>query len=194
MTIRVEIQGEVEHQLWAQAWEWYQTTFEEINRLAVQRHMANSEEWSEMRDDTALLKFLAFNGDELVGVGVMTNDLYAWGLISPQYFEYHFPNMYNEDRIWYCGFVGASDGNGEAFSQLVTEMHGVIKSNNGMVCIDYCAVNVAIRRMPERVDMMLRRLDPLTQSWKLDTHEFWLYTFGSNEGARIAVPDLVERA
>ena len=73
-------------------WTMYRDAFEELNTLAVQRHMMFRSEFDEVMADPRVDKYVALDDDgTMCGVATYTNDLDAVPLIAPQYFERHWP-------------------------------------------------------------------------------------------------------
>lgn len=160
-------------------WDMYSCTFDEINKLAAQRHMMFRSEFDEMIDDPRIDKYIAREPEGVLGFGVQTRELDAWHLISPQFFAHHWPRLYAEQRIWYVGFVGvASAAQGSTlFRDLIVEMSRPVVEAHGMNVMDSCTYNVAVRRLPLAVQAILRRAYGSTRAHLLDSQQFWGYTF-----------------
>ncbi|MGI8334838.1 hypothetical protein ACRYCC_33210 [Actinomadura scrupuli] len=162
--------------LFDEVWPLYQGAFEEINKHAVQRHMMTYEEFADAMEDTRIGKWLARDDDGgLVGMGIMTNDLTAWPLISPDYFEYHWPKEYLERKIWYIGFVCTRKPTAPSstFPALISEMYMPTVEADGIAVMDFAAANVA-RRLPEASSKILNRVVPTT-GVNIDTQHFWTF-------------------
>src|SRR4029453_2625259 len=90
-------------------WTMYQDCFEELNTLAVQRHLMFRNEFYALILDSRVPKYFSYDYDgSLCGVATYTNELDAVPLIAPQYFERHWPEHYAAGKIWYIGFVAVS--------------------------------------------------------------------------------------
>src|SRR5688572_31979472 len=98
----------------------YVKLFTPINALAAQRHLMTPPEFYGVANDERISKYLAYAGDELVGMSTLLNDLTAWPLLSPEFFRRRFPDEYAAGEIWYVGFVCADLAG--VFRQLVTDM------------------------------------------------------------------------
>ena len=161
-------------------WTMYQDAFEELNTLAVQRHLMYRSEFDEVMRDTRVSKYLALRDNgTLCGVATYTNDLDAVPLISPQYFERHWPEHYAAGKIWYIGFVAVNpeDQGNEAFASLVEEMYLVASSQNGLVGLDICTYNDDARRMSRVFRLMVSRLAENMRFNRIDQQSYWLYEF-----------------
>jgi hypothetical protein len=161
-------------------WTLYQDAFEDLNTMAVQRHLMFREEFDEVMRDSRVHKYLALDDDgTLLGVATYTNELDAVPLISPPYFERHWPEHYAAKRIWYIGFVcvGSQVQGREVFAQLVEQMYLVASAQNGLVGLDICTYNDDTRHMSKIFRLMVRRLSDNMRFNRIDQQSYWLYEF-----------------
>jgi hypothetical protein len=163
-----------------QLWDMYCTAFEQINRLAVQRHLMTRDEFEDMLADKRVTKYVTVDQAKWrpAAMAVITNDLSAWPLISPDYFEYRWPALYAQRRIWYCGFVATAQGEDRppagVFGDLIATMAEPIVAARGVCAMDYCAVNVT-RNLPALSDLLLRRRYPSEVHERIDQQSFYAY-------------------
>ena len=162
-------------------WELYSNAFEGINALAVQRHLLYRGEFNEVMRDGRVQKYICLTDDGvLCGLSTYTNDLFAMPLISPDYFERRWPELYAQHKIWYCGFVAVHPPKGRsttASAELVEAMYLVAATQNGMIGIDVCQFNDERRKLPRVISIMLNRLSGDCQAERMDQQSFWLYQF-----------------
>jgi hypothetical protein len=164
------------------AWTLYHAAFAELNALAVQRHLMYRHEFDEVMADPRVQKYLAYGDDgRLLGLSVYTNDLWAWPLVSPAYFERRWPQLYAESKIWYCGFVAAdrNAGHNTAFADLVEAMCLTAADVGGIIMLDFCRFNDVSHHMSRVVRLMLHRLTGDVRAERADEQNFWLYEFPS---------------
>jgi hypothetical protein len=163
------------------AWGLYLEAFEELNSLAVQRHLMYRSEFEEVMRDTRVDKYLALEGDgTLVGLSCYTNNLHAIPLIAPQYFERHYPEQYHAKKIWYIVFVAVKpEAQGrDAFAQMSEQMYLVAATQNGLVGLDVCSYNDDVRHMSRVFRLLIGRLCNFNMTFKqIDQQSFWLYNF-----------------
>jgi hypothetical protein len=163
------------------AWELYEGAFSEIRSLAVQRHMMYRSEFDEVMRDPRVDKYLCLDDDgELCGVSTYSNDLWAIPLIAPEYFERRWPELFHQNKIWYCGFVavGTEARSTRAFAELVQAMYKTATDRNGIIALDFCSYNDAKRNMARVIRLMLHRLSSGTlQASCMDQQSFWIYEF-----------------
>lgn len=159
-------------------WEMYAETFEGINALAVQRHMMTYAEFAAVCMDDRIHKYVATDAAGVQGMSLLTNDLNAWPLISPAYFERHWPTHYAAKSVWYVGFVAVAEGAPHhLFPELIAAMYEPVKASKGVAVMDFCSYNVASRRLPDVTTRILRRLNASAVGAPIDAQEFWLWEF-----------------
>jgi hypothetical protein len=170
----------IDETLHDEVWTLYQDAFNELNTMAVQRHMMFRSEFDEVMGDCRVDKYLALDDDGTVlGIATYTNDLDAVPLIAPAYFEHHWPEHYAARKIWYIGFVAVSpQAQGrEAFAQLVEQMYVVAATQNGLVGLDICTYNDDVRRMSKIFRLMISRVADNMRFNRIDQQSYWLYEF-----------------
>lgn len=178
--MNVKVVDEAHESLIEEAWTLYYTAFRDLNAYAVQRHLMYRHEFDEVMRDPRVQKYLCVDdSDKLAGLSTYTNDLDAVPLISPQYFERRWPQLYAERRIWYCGFVAIHPDAqaATAFGELVSQMYMVAHAQNGIIALDMCRFNDESRRMSRVVPLMLRRLSGDVRTERMDEQSYWLYEF-----------------
>jgi hypothetical protein len=161
-------------------WKLYFESFKEINALAVQRHLMYRSEFDEVMRDQRIQKYLCLDDDgTLCGLSTYTNKLEAMPLISPAYFERRWPELYKQHKIWYCGFVAVLPigRSNFSFAELVEAMYLAAATQNGIIALDFCRHNDAVRHMSRAVRLMLHRLSGGVNAECMDQQSFWLYEF-----------------
>jgi hypothetical protein len=176
----VKVVDEVHESQLEETWALYHTAFRELNAFAVQRHLMYRSEFDEVMRDQRVQKYLCFDdADTLCGLSTFTNDLDAVPLISPEYFARRWPQLYAENRIWYCGFVGIhpESRNPSAFHELVEAMYRLAATQNGIISLDMCRFNDEARRLSRVIPLMLHRLSGDVRTERMDEQSYWLYEF-----------------
>jgi hypothetical protein len=174
----VEVVREISGPLVEDAWKLYEEAFRGLNEMAVQRHLMYRNEFDDVMSDERVEKYLAFAGTELVGLATFTNDLDAVPLLSPQYFERRWPDLYAERRIWYIPFMavsGAGGGEVRAFFEFLRSMWLAVRAGNGIVALDTCALRAT--RLPYAIKAHLKRLGTGVWMEPMDVQTFWMYGF-----------------
>ena len=178
--MKIEIVDTAGDDLVASTWALYLAAFEQMNAFAVQRHLMYRSEFDEVMRDRRVQKYLALSdGGELLGMSTYTNELDAMPLISPAYFQRRWPDLYADQRIWYCGFVAVQPGGrtANAFGELVEAMYLVAAAQNGIIALDMCRYNDQQRRLSRVVPLMLHRLSGDVRTERMDEQSYWLYEF-----------------
>lgn len=160
------------------AWALYHQAFHEINEFAVQRHLMYRGEFEFVMGDRRVDKYLYLDDNSvLCGLAIYTNDLDAVPLISPQYFQRRWPEHYTQRRIWYVGFVCVADHTPGGFAEIVEALFRVVANVGGIVGLDFCSISEEVRRLPERVRMLLHLLAADVHQQRADAQAYWLYEF-----------------
>jgi hypothetical protein len=178
--MNVKVVDEVQGSLAEQAWDLYYTAFRELNAYAVQRHLMYRSEFDDVMRDDRVQKYLCLDdNDTLCGMSTYTNKLDAVPLISPEYFQRRWPQLYAEHRIWYCGFVAIhpKSRSASAFGELVQAMYLLAAAQNGIIALDMCRFNDESRHMSRVVPLMLHRLSGGVRTERMDDQSYWLYEF-----------------
>jgi hypothetical protein len=176
----IKVVDEIHGNLLEEAWTLYYTAFRDLNAYAVQRHLMFRSEFDDVMCDQRVQKYLCMDdNDMLCGLSTYTNDLVAVPLISPEYFERRWPELYAEHRIWYCGFVAIHPDSRapSAFAELVEEMYKVAATQNGIISLDMCRYNDQSRRLSRVIPLMLHRLSGEVRTERMDEQSYWLYEF-----------------
>jgi hypothetical protein len=161
-------------------WGLYSDAFRGINALAVQRHLMYRSEFDEVMRDQRVQKYLCLNdAGHLCGMSTYTNDLPAMPLISPEYFERRWPELYAQRKVWYCGFVAVppEGRSNNSFAELVEAMYLTAANQNGIISLDFCQFNDNRRKMGRVVSIMLNRLSGDCRAERMDQQSFWVYEF-----------------
>lgn len=162
------------------AWKMYEESFRDLNALAVQRHLMFRHEFEDVMRDGRVQKYLSLDDTgTLCGLSTYTNDLDAMPLISPQYFERRWPELYAQHKIWYCGFVAVLPSGRaiSSFSDLVEAMYLFAAAQNGIIGLDFCQHNDDRRKMGRVIRLMLQRFSGKCEAEMMDAQQFWIYQF-----------------
>ena len=163
------------------AWELYDGAFRDLRSLAVQRHLMYQSEFDEVMLDRRVEKYLCIDDDgKLCGLSTYTNDLFAIPLIAPEYFERRWPDLYRQNKIWYCGFaaVGTEARATRAFAELIEAMYRTAADRNGIIAMDACRYNDDERNFARVIRLMLHRLSGgAVRAECMDQQSYWIYEF-----------------
>ncbi|HWS36987.1 MAG TPA: hypothetical protein VN408_30125, partial [Actinoplanes sp.] len=163
------------------AWELYERALGEMRSLAVQRHLMYQSEFDEVMADRRVEKYVCIDEEgTLVGLSTFSNDLYAVPLISPEYFARKWPELYQQHRIWYAGFVAVdrASRSSRALLELMEAMYNTASAKNGIIALDFCRFNDVKRNMGRATERILNRFAGGTmRAERMDEEQFWAYEF-----------------
>jgi hypothetical protein len=162
-----------------EAWRFYHDTFGPLAVLAVQRHVLFRDEFDTLMADERVTKYVARDGAAVVGLAAMTEDLAAVPLVSGEFFAHRWPDLYAQQRIVYCLFVGVQSGaRGKGvFVGLQQEMYRQVEKVRGIVVLDICTYNEAELGLPWAIESILRPIAGAATATRLDSQSYWLYEF-----------------
>lgn len=169
----------VEGELSDQAWQVYTDAFEELNAMAMQRHLMTYDEFTVVMTDPRVDKILTLDDTgALAGVATFTRDLDAVPLIAPPYFERRWPQQYAQKRIWYIGFVAIAPAaqDSQVFLETFEEYYRIAEAENGLIAMDICAHNDEVRHLGRVIALQVRRLSGgVSKAEPVDKQTFWIY-------------------
>lgn len=176
--ITVEARTTLSTALLPPAWWLYEDAFADINPRAAQRHLMTFDEFSLMAHDPRVLKFCARERGMLRGLSVMTDQLDAWTLVAPEFFERRFPGR----KVFYVGFVATLAHEPGVYEALVRRMYDDVIAADGIAVMDFCLYNVTDKQIDRRVDLLLRRINPAARHDFIDTQSFHAWDFRTEDG------------
>jgi hypothetical protein len=167
-----------------QAWEMYTVAFAELRAAAVQRHVMNRREFDQVMADERVAKYLAIDPatDRLAGLATLTNDLDAMPLVSPDFFERRWPDLFAQRKVWYLGFFAiepAYRGTG-TFEEVIAEMWTEVRAGGGLAALDICGQNSAIG-LPRAIQRTLEGLTPQVKMEQIDVQTYWAFELETTE-------------
>ena len=184
--MRVDVTPALPGHLLDAAWEFYRDTFDELRVRAVNRHLLYRHEFEELMADKRNDKYVVCDDEGVTGLAVMTTDLHAAPLISPDYFRHHWPDLYAANRLFFVHFVGVrpgSRGRG-VFIKLLREMYKPVEEADGRVFLDVCTFNEDVHELPAMVGKVLDRIAGRAVPTRIDSQSFWMYEFPGHEVSR----------
>ncbi|MBW6435563.1 hypothetical protein KZ829_17625 [Actinoplanes hulinensis] len=183
--MHVEVMPELPADMRDEAWDFYSNCFNDLRILAVNRHLMYRHEFDEMMSDKRIAKHVALDDDGIAGMGTITNDLESVPLISADYFQYHWPELYEQRRLFYCIFAGSALGRRGrgVFVALQRQMYAPIEEVDGKVFFDICSWNEERNQLPRMISLVLSRAASCgrAQPTRLDAQSFWLFEFPKDD-------------
>jgi hypothetical protein len=164
------------------SWSLYYETFHHVNELAAQRHLMTADEFTDVASDPRITKHVSLDDARRTqGLGVITNQLAAWPLISPPYFRRRWPEHFHENRIFYIGFVCVRpDAPSGTFREIIADMSQQVFAVDGIAVMDFCTVNVN-KGLPRATTWLLNSLHENAVGGPIDAQEFWAWRFDGKD-------------
>lgn len=150
----------------------YVETFGDLQNRAVARQLLHEHEFMEEMHDPRVSKYLAWDGDEVIGLTTLTNHLETVPWIEPRYFAHHYPEQWARDAVYYLGFtlVKKTRREGHVFQAMIAAATRLILDERAVCAWDMCYYNdeelglgPAIQRMlDEHTDLQVAPIDRQT--------------------------------
>lgn len=148
----VEIVYDLAGELAESAWQLYERQFRELDGIALQRHLMTKPEFANVGRLSAVQKWLVYDPEgTLVGLATYTNNLPAMPLISPAYFARRWPAQFEQETIWYCGFVCVDSSDTSVFPALIRAMYDQAAAVEGVIALDYCSQRGRLASVVDRL-------------------------------------------
>jgi hypothetical protein len=156
------------------AWELYLEQFRELDGIALQRHLMTRPEFFYLCRLSAVQKWLVHASDgTLIGLATYSNNLSAMPLVSPTYFQRRWPEQFEQETIWYCGFVCVDSPDRSVFPALIRAMYDQAAKHGGVIALDYCAERGRLASVVDR--MLSAHGGPGYRGYCADRQSYWVY-------------------
>jgi hypothetical protein len=175
----VVIEHEVPADRLEDSWELYITSFEHLRTTAVQRHLMTRDEFNAVMLDPRVEKHTVIDMDRgaIAALMIVTTDLYAMPLISPDYFEARWPGEYERGHIWYLGFVAINNdyhGTG-VFARIVGSVVERVAEAQGVCALDLCRRNEEVFSLPTAITRCVETFYGEVSTYRLDEQTYWAW-------------------
>lgn len=167
----------------------YRKTFGELETKAAARQVLHEDEFLEEMSDPRVEKYVAWDGDKVIGISTLTRDLDTVPWISAAYFAHHFPEQSSRDAVFYLGFtlVHGDYRQGRIFQAMITQMTRVVAEARGLCAWDICAFNDAWGFGDVIEQMLLRNADVSVKP--IDRQTYYAVSFAEPVVGLEAEPD-----
>ena len=139
LSTETEVTGEVAESLWG----LYKETMEPLDQVAAMKHLEPYELMMQRFANPGITKVIGWEGDEPVGLGLITNDFTLVGEVSPEFFANRFPEHAERDAIFYgmAVLVKPTQRGMTMFSRIYIEMWQIPARVGGVLIFDTCKFN-----------------------------------------------------
>jgi hypothetical protein len=137
-------------------WEAYHENFAPLAELAMLQHLYSRDEILAELANPDILKIVAWQERQPVGLGMVTNVLEAVPQISPQFLRARYPDHAARQKIYFGILVMVSPGlrGRTLFGRIYTELWQVPARAGGVLAFDICEFN----RTTFDTDALTRRI------------------------------------
>ena len=142
-------------------WPVYEEAFGPLRVLAAARQVLTPDEFMAEVEDPRIWKYIALDADGgLAGLTTLTADLSTMPWISPQYYEYHYPDESNRKAIFYSGvsLVRPDMRRYPVFARMMTCLGQRIAAVKGIYAVDMCRYNDHERSVARAAERVLNRV------------------------------------
>lgn len=160
----------LEQELIDALWLIYESAFVGSKSLAVQDQICYSRDtFGQAMRDVDYRKFIVYDGEEAVGIGLATNDLDKANIayVNPFYFQHRYPQEYSERRFWYftaIAVVPHLQGKSQFITSMTSEMTSFISDVEGIVVFDH-----SLETNPQLPQMLVTLIERAQKIRKLPT-------------------------
>lgn len=162
-------------------WALYERAFADLRVGAAQRHVMLHQEFEELLADSRVIKYVVRDParGRLSGLATMTNDLDAVPLVSPEYFQLHYPESVAAGNLWYVNFVAVDpDYHGTGtFGMIIGEACRRVAPVGGVICLDVSERSELQHQLPSAIERIGNTFAPGTSKRRLDSQVYWAYQF-----------------
>jgi hypothetical protein len=155
--VRITVATDLDAETAARYYELYLDTFGHLQTKAVARHLLHEHEFLEEMHDPRISKYLAWDGDEVIGVTTLTNQLDAVPWIEPRYFAHHYPEQTARSAVYYLGLTLVKKSRREAhvFQSMIAAATQLILDERAVCAWDMCHYNDAELGLGPAIQRML---------------------------------------
>lgn len=154
-------------------WELYVRALAPLDEVAAMLHVESRAIVQESFEHPDMIKVVAYDGLEPVGLGMITNRLELVTGVSPAFFANRFPEHADRNRIYYgtAVLVDPRQRGMTVFSRIYTEMWQIPARTGGVLIFDTCKFNRDIFGADEIVDHIAGRFP--NSSWSVIDQQSW---------------------
>ena len=155
--IRITVEDKVGRDTAVRYHDLYRATFGALETRAVARQLLHEHEFMEEMEDPRVDKYVAWNGDDVVGLSTLTTHLETVPWISPAYFAHRYPDHTARDAVFYLGFtlVHPQRRRGHIFRAMVERIVDLLAERQAVCAWDICAFNDDTLGLGESIERII---------------------------------------
>lgn len=174
--VRVDVSRVVDTQLAGKLLDLYHAAFEPLEVASPARQSFTDEEFLAQLASEKVVKFVALDGGEPCGLGLLATDLHEVPWISPRYFEARLPDYYTRGLIHYVTVIFVAEGHrtSPSASRLMRAIARHAAKNRAYLVFDFCGANVEQGGgLPRLIDLTVRRICTRVEWSELDRQSYY---------------------
>jgi len=155
--VRITVEGKVPDDTAALYWTLYRETFGALETRAAARQLLLEVEFLEEMSDPRVDKYVAWLGDEVVGMSTLTAHLETVPWISPGYFAHRYPEHTAREAVYYLGFtlVHRHHRQAQIFRIMVERIVELLVERRAVCAWDICAFNDEVIGLGENIERII---------------------------------------
>jgi hypothetical protein len=176
--VAITVETKIDDATAARYYELYQATFGELETRAVARQLLHEDEFFEEMRDSRVHKYVAWDGDEVIGMSTLTKDLSTVPWISPRYFAHHYPEHTARDAVYYLGFtlVHGQRRRTRVFRAMIEKIVELLVEERAVCGYDLCQHNDVHLGLGPSIEKLLLRASDVTVE-TIDVQTYYAATF-----------------
>lgn len=154
-------------------WELYVRALSPLDEVAAMLHVEARATVQEAFEHPDMIKVVAYDGTNPVGLGMITNRIELVTGVSPAFFANRFPEHADRNRIFYgtAVLVDPRQRGMTVFSRIYTEMWQIPARTGGVLIFDTCKFNRDNFGADDIVDHIAARFPK--SSWSVIDQQSW---------------------
>ena len=138
----------------------YTAAFGPLRTLAAARQLLHPEEFTVEMADDRVSKYVAWNDkSQPVGMATMTRELQSLDWISPDFYQFRYPEHAADNTLFYLGFILVRPDLqiSRVFHRLCQVVTQIVADEQGVLCYDICDHNNEEMKFADRIESFVKR-------------------------------------
>lgn len=177
---RVTIAAALDQATTERFYEFYRAAFEPLRTEAAGRHLLTLDEFTEEMADPRIDKYLAWDGDTVVGMTTVATDITTVPWISSDFYLSRYPEEATRGALYYLGFtlVDPAANTFRAYVNMIDAIAEQMLANRAVCGFDFCNYN-ATGAVGGMVTSLPRRYGATCT--EVDVHLYYAVDFRSDD-------------
>jgi hypothetical protein len=143
LPVKITVETDLDEETSARYYALYVDTFGDLQSKAVARQLLHEHEFLEEMHDPRVMKYVAWEDGEVIGMTTLTQHLETVPWIAPTYFAHHYPEQWARGAVYYLGFTLVKKTRREAhvFQAMIAAATQLILDERAVCAWDMCYYN-----------------------------------------------------